>query len=86
MPELGDSSDSKISLAAGRQGREGQLFHGWTIGEWIVFITKHPDATVPGGIALAPRVSGRMSHREARCWIVVAFTLYPAVMAWEAAK
>ena len=53
-PLLGDSSDKVIDLSKGGVNREGQrTFHGWTIREWVDFLHRQPDATLPNGVGKA---------------------------------
>lgn len=44
LPLIGDSSDKSISLAASTR------IQGWTVDEWIAFLERKPDATLPGGV------------------------------------
>lgn len=55
QPAIPDSSDKPIDLSQGGvMNREGQrLFHGWTIREWVEFLHRQPNATLPNGVGKA---------------------------------
>lgn len=43
-PLIGDSSDRTIELSKAKR------IQGWTVEEWVAFVRRHPDATLPGGV------------------------------------
>jgi hypothetical protein len=66
-PIMGDGSDKEISLATAKR------IHGWTVEQWIDYVRRNPDCTVPGGVACAivtrltpPAPSDR--YRAALAW------------------
>lgn len=61
-PLLGDSSDRQIELAKAKR------INGGTIPEWIDWLTRNPDATLPAGVggALVAHFEHELAVRDSR--------------------